>query len=58
VLQVNLHNRIKALTNQHGATYSLEKYLISISINGIYIRVELGGQLGYYIDILACSTKT
>ncbi|KAK2441031.1 protein TORNADO [Trifolium repens] len=56
-LQVNLHNRIKALTNQHGATYSLEKYLISISINGIYIRVELGGQLGYYIDILACSTK-
>lgn len=43
--------------NQHGATYSLEKYLISISINGIYIRVELGGQLGYYIDVLACSTK-
>lgn len=46
-----------ALKNQHGATYSLEKYLISISINGIYIRVELGGQWGYYIDILACSTK-
>lgn len=46
-----------ALKNQHGATYSLEKYLISISINGIYIRVELGGQLGYYIDVLACSTK-
>ncbi|PON94116.1 hypothetical protein TorRG33x02_101550 [Trema orientale] len=45
------------LRNQHGATYSLEKYLISININGIYIRVELGGQLGYYIDVLACSTK-
>ncbi|ONI13581.1 hypothetical protein PRUPE_4G231800 [Prunus persica] len=56
-LQVHLHNRIMALKNQHGATYSLEKYLISININGIYIRVELGGQLGYYIDVLACSTK-
>ncbi|XP_015902618.3 protein TORNADO 1 [Ziziphus jujuba] len=56
-LQVHLHNRIMALKNQHGATYSLEKYLISIGINGIYIRVELGGQLGYYIDVLACSTK-
>ncbi|KAM2671491.1 hypothetical protein EV1_007294 [Malus domestica] len=38
-------------------TYSLEKYLISININGIYISVELGGQLGYYIDVLACFTK-
>ncbi|KAL1332777.1 hypothetical protein HN51_061563 [Arachis hypogaea] len=56
-LQVHLHNRVKTLNNQHGATYSLEKHLISIIINGIYIRVELGGQLGYYIDILACSTK-
>ncbi|KAF7831310.1 protein TORNADO 1 [Senna tora] len=56
-LQVHLHNRIMALKNQHGATYSLEKYLISIGINGIYVRVELGGQLGYYIDVLACSTK-
>ncbi|KAJ9153868.1 hypothetical protein P3X46_027259 [Hevea brasiliensis] len=56
-LQVNLHNRIMALKNQHGATYSLEKYLISININGIYIRIELGGQLGYYVDVLACSTK-
>ncbi|KAE9598523.1 putative P-loop containing nucleoside triphosphate hydrolase, of Roc (COR) [Lupinus albus] len=56
-LQVHLHNRIMELQNHHGATYSLEKYLISISINGICIRVELGGQLGYYIDILACSTK-
>ncbi|KAJ0103236.1 hypothetical protein Patl1_04024 [Pistacia atlantica] len=46
-----------ALKNQHGATYNLEKYLISININGIYVRVELGGQLGYYIDVLACSTK-
>ncbi|MFQ6663269.1 hypothetical protein Gotur_030860 [Gossypium turneri] len=46
-----------AMKNQHGATYSLEKYLISININGIHVRVELGGQLGYYIDILACSTK-
>ncbi|KAL5735802.1 hypothetical protein ACOSQ2_030590 [Xanthoceras sorbifolium] len=56
-LQVHLHNRIMALKNQHGATYNLEKYVISININGIYIRVELGGQLGYYIDVLACSTK-
>ncbi|KAF5730503.1 protein TORNADO 1 [Tripterygium wilfordii] len=56
-LQVQLHNRIMALKNQYGGTYSLEKYLISININGIYIRVELGGQLGYYIDVLACSTK-
>lgn len=54
---MHLHNRIMALKNQHGATYSIEKYLISISINGVYIRVELGGQLGYYIDVLACSTK-
>ncbi|KAJ8766512.1 hypothetical protein K2173_023759 [Erythroxylum novogranatense] len=56
-LQVHLHNRIMALRSQHGATYSLEKYLIMIHINGIYIRVELGGQLGYHIDVLACSTK-
>lgn len=55
--QVHLHNKIMGLRNQHGATYSLEKYLISITINGIHIRVELGGQLGYYIDVLACSTK-
>ncbi|KAJ4828396.1 Protein TORNADO 1 [Turnera subulata] len=54
---VHLHNRIMALKNQHGATYSLEKYLITININGIHIRVELGGQLGYYIDVLPCSTK-
>ncbi|XVF70799.1 hypothetical protein PTKIN_Ptkin11bG0190700 [Pterospermum kingtungense] len=56
-LQVHLHNRIMELKNQHGATYSLEKYLISVNINGMHIRIELGGQLGYYIDILACSTK-
>ncbi|OWM85834.1 hypothetical protein CDL15_Pgr012084 [Punica granatum] len=56
-LQVHLHNRIMALKNQHGATYSLEKYLVLININGVHIRVELGGQLGYYIDVLACSTK-
>ncbi|WCJ33034.1 tornado 1 [Euphorbia peplus] len=58
-LQVQLHNRIMAIRNQHGATYtySLEKYLILININGMYIRIELGGQLGYYIDVLACSTK-
>ncbi|XP_047340767.1 protein TORNADO 1 [Impatiens glandulifera] len=60
-LQVHLHNRVMALKNQHGATYSLEKYLISITIDGIHVRVELGsgGQLGYYVDILASSsTKT
>ncbi|KAJ6775982.1 PROTEIN TORNADO 1 [Salix koriyanagi] len=56
-LQVHLHNKIMALRNQHGATYSLEKYLISININGVFIRVELGGQLAHYIDVLACSTK-
>ncbi|KAE8691137.1 Protein TORNADO 1 [Hibiscus syriacus] len=56
--KVHLHNRIMALKNQHGATYSLEKYPIAIKINGIHIQVELGGQLGYYIDILACSTKS
>ncbi|CAN1135901.1 Protein TORNADO 1 [Linum perenne] len=57
-IQVHLHNRIMALRNQYGgAIYSLEKYLILININGIHIRVELGGQLGYYINILACSTK-
>ena len=54
---MHLHNKITALKDQHGATYSLEKYLISININGIDVRVELGGQMGYYIDILACSTK-
>ncbi|XP_051128243.1 protein TORNADO 1 [Andrographis paniculata] len=56
-LQVSLHNKIMGSKNQHGASYSLEKYLILININGIHVRVELGGQLGYYIDVLACSTK-
>lgn len=46
------------LRNQHGASYSLEKYLVSINIHGNHIRVELGGQLGYSIDVLACSTKS
>ena len=55
--QVHLHNKIIGLKNQLGATYNLEKYLISININGVHVRVELGGQLGYYIDILACSTN-
>ncbi|CAK9155552.1 unnamed protein product [Ilex paraguariensis] len=56
-LQVHLHNKFIGIKKQHGGTYSLEKYLISININGIHVRVELGGQLGYYIDVLACSTK-
>ncbi|KAH0687009.1 hypothetical protein KY284_017562 [Solanum tuberosum] len=56
-LQVHLHNKVMGLKNQYGATYSLEKYVIALSINGIYVRVELGGQLGYYVDVLACSTK-
>ncbi|RWR75863.1 Leucine-rich repeat [Cinnamomum micranthum f. kanehirae] len=56
-LQVHLHNKILGSKNPHAATYYLEKYLISITINGIHVRVELGGQLGYYIDVLACSTK-
>ncbi|ESQ42898.1 hypothetical protein EUTSA_v10012444mg [Eutrema salsugineum] len=57
-LQVHLHNIIMELRNQHGATYSLEKYLIAITIQGINVRVELGGQLGNYIDVLACSTQS
>ncbi|KAL1200506.1 Protein TORNADO 1 [Cardamine amara subsp. amara] len=57
-LQVHLHNRIMDLKNQYGATYSLEKYLITLTIHGINIRVELGGQLENYIDVLACSTKS
>uniref|UniRef100_A0A9I9DVS7 Protein TORNADO 1 n=1 Tax=Cucumis melo TaxID=3656 RepID=A0A9I9DVS7_CUCME len=56
-LQARIH-LIMGLKNQYVATYSLEKYLITININGIYVRVELGGQLGYYIDVLACSTKS
>lgn len=54
---MHLHNKILGSRNPHAATYNLEKYLISITINGIHVRVELGGQLGYYIDVLACSTK-
>ncbi|KAG6592075.1 Protein TORNADO 1, partial [Cucurbita argyrosperma subsp. sororia] len=57
-LQVHLYNRIMELKNQYVANYSLEKYLITININGMYVRVELGGQFGYYIDVLACSTKS
>ncbi|XP_020102582.1 protein TORNADO 1 [Ananas comosus] len=57
-LQVHLYNKILRSTNQQGATYNLEKYLIYVVINGIHLRVELGGQLGHHIDILACSTKT
>ncbi|KAK9084666.1 hypothetical protein Sjap_025077 [Stephania japonica] len=57
-LQVHLHNKIFHSRSNHGATYSLEKYLITLSINGINVRVELGGQLGYYIDVLACSTNS
>lgn len=56
-LQVHLHSKVMGLKNQYGATYSLEKYVIALSINGIYVRIELGGQLGYYVDVLACSTK-
>ncbi|WMV21423.1 hypothetical protein MTR67_014808 [Solanum verrucosum] len=52
-----MHNKVMGLKNQYGATYSLEKYVIALTINGIYVRVELGGQLGYYVDVLACSTK-
>ncbi|KAL3643053.1 Protein TORNADO 1 [Castilleja foliolosa] len=57
-LQVHLHNKIMGLKDQHGASYRLEKYLILINIHGIYVRVELGRQLGYSIDVLACSTKS
>lgn len=57
-LQVHLHNKIFKLYERKRATYSLEKYLISIFINGIQIRVEFGSQNGYYVDVLACSSKT
>uniref|UniRef100_A0A7N0VM84 C-terminal of Roc COR-B domain-containing protein n=1 Tax=Kalanchoe fedtschenkoi TaxID=63787 RepID=A0A7N0VM84_KALFE len=57
-LQVYLHKKIMGADHQQGAAYSLDKHLIVISINGIHIRVELGGQLGYFVDILACSTKS
>ncbi|GLJ45421.1 hypothetical protein SUGI_0956290 [Cryptomeria japonica] len=56
-LQVHLHNRILGSGNRQSATYKLEKHLISIIINGIEIRVELGGKMGYYIDVLACSSQ-
>ncbi|KNA16102.1 hypothetical protein SOVF_092200 [Spinacia oleracea] len=56
-LQVYLHNKFMTLKDEHGATYSMENSLISININGIDVRVELGGQLSHHIDILACSTK-
>ncbi|CAA6653619.1 unnamed protein product [Spirodela intermedia] len=55
-LQVHLYNKLQS-KNPHAATYNLEKYLITITINGVDIRVELGGQPGHYIDVLACSTK-
>ncbi|KAL8462347.1 hypothetical protein ACS0TY_033406 [Phlomoides rotata] len=57
-LQVHLHNKIMGLNSQHGSSYSLEMSLISINTNGIHVRVELGGQLGHFIDVLACSTKS
>lgn len=56
-LQVHLYNKILGSGNRQSATYKLEKNLISIVINGIDIRVELGGEMGYYIDILACSSQ-
>ncbi|KAH9329000.1 hypothetical protein KI387_001108 [Taxus chinensis] len=56
-LQVHLHNKILGSGNRQSATYKLEKHLISIFINGIDIRVELGGEMGYYIDVLACSSQ-
>nr|GEV45619.1 protein TORNADO 1 [Tanacetum cinerariifolium] len=56
-LQVHLHSKIIGLVTQHGATYTLEKSLISIIIHGVHIRIELGGYLGYHLDILACSSK-
>lgn len=56
-LQVHLYNKILGSGNRQSATYKLEKNLISIIINGIDIRVELGGEMGYYIDILACSSQ-
>ncbi|GER32861.1 nucleotide-binding oligomerization domain-containing protein [Striga asiatica] len=56
---VLLHNKITKLREQHGAaSYTLEKHLISITINGIHVRMEPGGQSRHYIDVLACSSKS
>ncbi|CDY17332.1 BnaA10g09660D [Brassica napus] len=52
-LQVNLHNRIMELKNQHGATYSLEKYLIDITIQGINIRTVLKAGFDLARDLLS-----
>ncbi|ERN18270.1 hypothetical protein AMTRI_Chr10g5340 [Amborella trichopoda] len=58
-LQVHLHNKIMGINSQaQSADYNLEKYLISIAIDGVNIRVELGGPLAHFVDILACSTKS
>lgn len=45
------------LVDQQGLAYTLQKHLIYVIINGIHIRIEVGGQPHYFVDILACSSK-
>ncbi|KAJ1701555.1 hypothetical protein LUZ63_001334 [Rhynchospora breviuscula] len=56
-LQVHLHNKIMRSAHQQGLAYRLEKNLIYVIINGIHLRIEVGGQPHHYVDILACSSK-
>ncbi|KAJ3680929.1 hypothetical protein LUZ60_015418 [Juncus effusus] len=57
-LQVQLHNKLMQSVNQQGpVVYRLEKNLIYLKMNGIHIRIEIGVQPYYYIDVLACSVK-
>ncbi|XP_031478117.1 protein TORNADO 1 isoform X2 [Nymphaea colorata] len=56
-LQVNLHNKILGPRQQHSATYTLERHLILINVNGVDIRIEYGGEYDQYVDVLACSNK-
>jgi hypothetical protein len=54
---VHLHNKLIQSVNQQGFTYRLEKHLIYAIINGSHIRIEIGRQPHYYVDILAISCK-
>lgn len=56
-IQVHLHYKLIQSMNQQDLPYRLEKHLIYVIINGIHIRIEMGGQPHYYVDILACSCK-
>jgi hypothetical protein len=55
--KMDLCKEIQKSCERQNSRYTLKKNLITILTNGIEIRVELGGEMGYYIDILACSSK-